>query len=289
MKIERVKLELPREVYKYKDEIEEIKTESDEIFYTSKLDWKGCVKTFIQDAEYPVKGFTDPKTMFLVNIAKKNMMEMLKILSLPIFWPSFVVLFFLPYKLKIKFLGKMLLSFHRNVFGILKGTILKEQHQSPLTQEVDWFVFTFLQKLGFETLQSEQVAETFAHLLEYDNAYRYRVLDIMSESTREDMIKSPRREIRKLMDIISKRDDAGVAMKFKIFGYAMSALLLFGKFKNVFIESLKECDFTKFQYDDADEYWVAFRKDYLYQGKTQEERAKVQKDLGLYMPKPKKI
>ena len=104
------------------------------------------------------------------------------------------------------------------------------------------------------------------------------------------MVKNPRKEIRRILSIMAQRDnDKFVVKKFKLFGIAISAILLFKKFRQAFIEALKECDFSKFQFDDADEYWIAYRKDYMFQGKTTEERQKIQKDLGLYLPKIKKI
>ena len=290
MKIEKVEMQLPRDVYKNTNAVQLIKDEANDIFFLHKLEWKEGVVQHIKDAEYPIKGFTSPETMFFVNIAKKDVIELAKILALPIFWPSYLVLLILPHKYKMKVLNKMLASVTRKIHGVIGTFILKPKHQMPITQEIDWLLFSCLEKLGVETTLAEKFAESFSHLIEYDNAYRYRVQDILSESSREKMTKNPSREIRRLMKILSERDPVkDVSYKLKLMGLGVSVLLMFGKFKKAFVEALKECEFSKFQYDDADEYWVAFRKDYLFQGKTQEERAKIQEDLGLYMPKTQKL
>ncbi len=97
-----------------------------------------------------------------------------------------------------------------------------------------------------------------AHAIEYDSAYKLRIEDLMSETTKEALLNHPLRSIRRLMAINKRRDHmvAHKMMKWTLFVIFVGLLL-----PNV-RNKLRACDFSKLQLDECDRYWIDKRTDY---------------------------
>lgn len=281
-------MKIPEHIFKYKHAIEQIKSESDEFLTMNKIEWneKG-LRMHIIGAQFPMKGYATPEVMWTLNVVKKNIIEMLKIITMPVFIPGLILAFVLPGK--VKRIQKMLESYNRSSHSIMNSYILENRYQTAMTQEIIWFLSSFLQRIGINELQSTQFAEVFSHIFEYDNAYRYRLQDILSEATEDALVKRPIREIWRLFRVYKTRDHSNMHKKIGFFAIGAILFMLYPKFRRAFKDSLQECEFEKFQFDKEDLYWVSFRKDYLYQGMEQEERHKIQKKKGYKFPKFKPL
>lgn len=115
-----------------------------------------------------------------------------------------------------------------------------------------------------------------ATLLEYENSYRFRFQDICSIMDKEVLKKNPRRELKRVQKIYLAREkgsgDNTVTDKFKMVFRLLRVLLLVPRFKKAFQFAVANCDFEKFKLDEADQYWANRFNDYLYGGKSREER-----------------
>lgn len=131
------------------------------------------------------------------------------------------------------------------MWAAIEPHVLKEEFQQPITREV---IKMFPSKLGI----------AIAHAIEYDSAYRYRIQDLLSETTKEKLLHNPIEECTNL-NKINRRRDHGVAHKTMRWVLTVIAVLLCIPYiRNRF----KTCDFTKLQLDTQDRYWIDLRTDY---------------------------
>jgi len=58
-------------------------------------------------------------------------------------------------------------------------------------------------------------------------------------------------------------------------------LFLHPKINKAFVKVINECDLEMMKPDEADRYWMCFRADYDFFGKTKEQRHEMIKDYSL--------
>jgi hypothetical protein len=154
----------------------------------------------------------------------------------------------------------------------LRGTIyLKEQYYSLFSREVMFLVSEFLQELGISENVAKSTGKIIGTMFEYDDAYRYRVEDIMSETDNFTFRSQPRSELKRLGAIMANRDHE-VGHKFQTGIRLVRFALLSRKVRNAFRSAVFMSEFKNLQLDAADWYHVLHRTGYDYLGLTDEER-----------------
>ena len=123
------------------------------------------------------------------------------------------------------------------------------QDSQPITAELQKLIPT-------------QLGILFAYILEYDSAYRYRVQDLLNETSAAELSKRPIQELWRLLAINKQRDLPGVHKKFKQFTIILTLLLCWPPFRRKWKYNLQHCNFENLQPDEADRYWIAKRTDY---------------------------
>jgi len=274
-------IEIPEFAYVNQEREEEIMNEQVQFTPVERLSWDKGIFLYLEGAEYPQKGLTLPQTMWAVNMVKKNFIEAVKIFGSKEFIPTSIIFSLYPHKSKLRFLEKLLSSFNRQSWEIMSSYILKNEYLTPVAQELCWSTYSFLINLGISTENADKFSLIFSHMVEYDRAYQFRVLDIFSETTKGKLLNNPIKEIKRLISIMAERDSVFVHNKFKLVGLGLSFMLFFRKFRKAFKIAVSEVDVRKLSYDDGDRYWACVRTDYKYMGKTNEERRKMIKDKSL--------
>ena len=216
--------------------------------------------------------------MIVLSLANKDM-------ALPIL--GFLIL---PYKTKLKIITRFLENYTRNADYIMEQVYLKDRFMTPCAQEIKKILTATLTNSGINSILSEKTARVFSHMIEYDDAYRYRIEDIASE-TRAMWIKDkPRQEIKRLLRIHSEREivhKENLRRKFRAFGNMLSLLMLFSpKIKKAFTDSLCPDTFKYLQFDEADRYHCLLRDDYQFEGRPLADRVAEYEKLhnGKYPP-----
>lgn len=225
---------------------------------------------------YPVKGFANPDAVSANNLVKRMFVGYAGAFATKEVMMCLSLLTFFPWKRKLKVMEKMLHGF------CALGALILGPHmwQDPkryifFCQELRTLLFQFFRNLGISEGVAGESADVFATMIEWDDAYRYRLEDLFSETTSEALQENPRKEIEKLMLIARQRDPNPLtSTKFVNIGRLLSALLLHPKIKKAFKEALKTIDFTKLQYDDADRYHVMPLGRYEFFGEKLETRFK---------------
>jgi len=265
------KIELPDELYRYRSVNETLYSEAVQHTPVEKLTWSKGVFLHLQGAAYPQKNMTGPETMWAINVAKRNFIVGFKLFSRWYMLPS----------LLLTPKNELMDYYVDTSWKVVSPYMLKYDYLTSISQELEWLVYYFTKSLGIKNDLAEKFGEIFAACIEYDNAYRFRLLDIFSETTKEKLVENPRKEIKRLIKILEERDSPGVAVKFRRVARLLDLLLLFPKIRKSFIISIGEIDIQKMQYDDNDRYWVCLRQDYKFMGKTDEERKEMIKDKSL--------
>jgi hypothetical protein len=109
----------------------------------------------------------------------------------------------------------------------------------------------------------------------------------MSETTKEELAAKPIRTLRRLAKLALERDQKTVGWKFNGLVRIASIALLVPSLRKAFKKMILESDFERVQYDESDRYWTAMRTDYLWWGKTPEERSEHLKGKSIPIPMPK--
>jgi hypothetical protein len=218
------------------------------------------------DTLYPEKGFPTPEALWACNLAKRFLIRQVKFL----FEIKFSLLF-LPNKLKK--IDDWLYGYNKLAKMILAPYYLKDIRYSAFCRELRTLIGEFLKGIGFLENTAESFARTFSTLIEYDTAYRYRIEDILSETTYDKLKITPRSEIKRLLGVFAQRENKPhLVQKFKWIGLGLSFALLIPKIKRAFNKALDQIDFTKLQLDEADRYHVLRLDGYEFMGRTIEDR-----------------
>lgn len=222
---------------------------------------------FVEGAEYPKKGFPTPESVWATNQIKIVFTEGVRLLCKP----SFVISFLLTWN-KINLIENILQSYNKISLKALRPYLLKDIYMIPTTRSINNIVLIFLTELGINQNIASDFAFFIAHIFEYDDAYRYRIQDIMTNTSSGSLKFNVRNELSFLVNLFRLREvDHFVATKFNRIISILSWLLLIPSVKKAFIKAI-DGNIEGMHYDEADWYWVSQRNDFLFGGMTYEER-----------------
>lgn len=216
----------------------------------------GGILLWFENCEYPRKGFPFPAAGLATNLCKRVLIEAVKL------------------NLFLNPLAKLIRSYNAICFREMEPYVLKDSLLTPFAGETKKFVSYFLSNFKVPSQEANQFAAVISSIFEYDDAYRYRLQDLFTESSKSNFIKNPRKEIRRLAEIYSKRELSHiVSAKFKRTVWLMSFMLLVPSVRRAFIRAVNHSDFIRFRFDASDRFWMSYRGDYLFFGETYEARS----------------
>ena len=225
------------------------------------------------DCLYPEKGFPTPEAVSACNFAKRALISQLRFLTQKSILICLSLLLLLPFRSKIKLIERFINEFNGLSETVLTPVYLKDNYLCYLAKELQKLITIFLIKTGISEQYALAFGKNIATLIEYDTAYKYRIEDIMSETTSQKLKIAPRQEIKRLLAIFATRDiNITTQAKFNTIGKILSLALLVPKIKQAFQQALNEIDFTKLQLDEADRYHVLKYDRYNFLGRTLEDR-----------------
>lgn len=154
------------------------------------------------------------------------------------------------------------------------------QYYSEFGKSLWDFIYFFLKRLGIKDQVAYRTGLQIATMIENDDAYRVRLQDLLNEANKEALLKNPRKELLRLLEIYKQREPTLSDEKdlnhagARIIGMAkmISLLLYIPWVKNAFKFALNNVNFEWFKLDEWDHYWTLNRIDYNCNGKTFEER-----------------
>jgi hypothetical protein len=226
---------------------------------------------YYEGAEYPQKGMTPVEVMRSINIVKA------------------IVSGVLSFRFNLL---SLLMAFNRIGNKAIEQYLLKDEYRTAGTLELCRIVYDFIFSLTSNDTVALHFSRIFSHLIEYDNAYRLRFLDLGSETTKEKLLKNPRKEMKRLVKLLTEREvflGKDVSDKFNKVVSILSWLLFIPKYRKAFKYAIHMADWEKMTFDNTDRYWACLRTDYDFFGLSYDERMKMIKDNGYSIPVQKEI
>lgn len=267
-----------QELFKYQSGVQAINNESSEKYELLEMgtDINGeSLLVKLKDGMFPLKNIVFAEQLYGANMVKSIIIQSLNIFSKPYFIFGLLLI------------DKQYLldQFNRISFKICKDKILKYKHWSKFGKALYGVIIEFLVEMGFTEQSSDQFAETFVFIMDADNAYRLRAEDILTETSKRQLIENPSKEIIRLAKIFKERDtNVGVIKKFVDLIRILSVFLLIPKYKKAFKKAIQNSNFIDLQLDEGDSYWSVMRTDYKFMGMSFEERQKYAKIKGWKFP-----
>ncbi len=260
---------IPRSCYKYPSGVDQIRSEGIGYRKIERIDCEGPILNHMEGYRHPWKGFVSEEALFAVNQVKSLIIQTVKVLSRKQFILGTVYSL-----LTSRELDLMVASFNAQAFRIISPYILKDRHITASSLELKKAATVFLSELGAG--EAERFAEIFVHVLEYDNAYRYRLLDLCDATSKERL---GRREILRLISIIRERDSGECAEKYVRIARILAYGLWFPKVRRSFGKMIDCIDFCKMKSDNVDRYWMFTDPDYDFHGLDYQTRLSISKHL----------
>jgi len=249
-----------KDIFQFQSADEQIKSENQTVYEIDYIEYEGGIKIYYKDADFPRKGFPTSEAIFACNIVKRLLIESSKL-------PLYLLVF------RRKALVQAIISFNTIALKVISPYIIRYEYRTPLAQELYCIIKWILQDLGIPKQACYEFAMIVSMLIEYDDAYRFRIQDIMDETSKSFLLTGLRTEIKRLLKILKDRDNPGVYTKFERITKIILVMLLWPKFNKIVRNAIVLCKLDKLQYDLADKYWVCMRNDdYKFLGLTYEQR-----------------
>lgn len=268
-------MELPDEVFRYTNTETAIMNEQTGYTEIDRIDiTENGIFIYFEGAEYPYRGLSTPKFLASANVVKRMFIEGVRLASHWFMVPLWLFVLILPQKIKV--IEKFLVFFADVGYKVMREHVLKDEMMLSFGRELEWFVYSFMNNVGFKPKLCKKISEMIACIIEGDNAYRLRVIDLFEILDVDRLLKHPAKEIKRAVAVFSDREsDKEVAKKFKQFSQIIVVLLYVPTIRKAFVKTIKKINFENIRYDKVEKYWACLRTDgYKYLGATDEERKK---------------
>lgn len=234
----------------------------------------GGVFVYHRSFPYPEKGTRDDIMMMSIQFVKRVMINWVRFFSYKWTLVSFFPFVFLPWKIKIKVIEKFIDSWF-NYAGFVNETgkhyVLEKRYYTLSGRELMKGIEVFLKELGFSN--SDECSHYFIALIDNDTAYYYRRVDITNDADKEQMLRNPAKELKRLFLLFAERESRPhMIKKFESFFLPITLALYHPRVRRAFKKAVQSMDFENLRYDDADRYHVRTFGDYNFFGMTYAER-----------------
>lgn len=126
-------------------------------------------------------------------------------------------------------------------------------------------------------LDDKRILKSICMIWEFDNAYRYRFQDFFGIVSKEKVLKTPRKEILRVLDVMSKRENEDISEKYRVLR-RLASFLLFFPYPRKFVKFFfAEANLKEIQLDVWDLYYCFMRPDYNFLGLSWEVRQELWK------------
>lgn len=253
--------------------------ESRQVFYLNyfRFPATGGIYTHYIGKKYPAQGWVTLEAVTRLNTYKRALLASILPFAnknlLVSLWP----IIFLPWKRKVSILNDFLESQNRLAYNTLQPDFYQPERYGSPARETAKLVSNFLTNLGADTDNTQFFGKVMGHIIEFDSAYRYRLLDLMAETSPE-LLKNPSKEIKRLLGIYLERDSReSLGKRFRLISGFLSIVFRIPKIQKAFIKATQASEFTNLQMTPADMYHVLtdngkYEGGYDWGGKSKQER-----------------
>lgn len=261
--------------HKYANGEQQIKQEGGDAYEIEGMEDETELKIVAKGAEFARRTYITNKTLFATNQVKSVFIESIRTLVEPQYILGTAIAI-----IRKSSRQRLIDRFNRICFRILSPEIYKDIHRTSFGTELQYAIFEFTRHLVSEE-SADRFAEIVSTIIENDDAYRYRLMDIFSMTTNE-RLKNPK-ELTRLMGIFYERNNFTFWTE-KVFKVLRLIHLVIPFYKKAYISAVTSIDLDKLKLQDEDIYWCTFKSDYNFIGMTWEDRKKYAEEKGWRFP-----
>lgn len=258
----------PDEIYKYR--LNRVNPASDRwgrkdnnegtnMYITERIEYKPNEGIFVYyyGVPFPSRGVRVIESIQACLPPKRLLMNKIR------FWVSFRPWYILYTGGWAKLIQKSLELFNDTSDLTLSPYYLKDEYYSSVVRQISKGIDTFLTEIGVNEFVSKRTAEIIGVLFEYDNAYLYRLQDIMAEARKEALLKNFAKEVSRLVQLEAERDhdiqqkgatNNDVPKKFKSAALFLKLAWYIPRFRKAIKKAVNSMDFKDFELKEGDIY-----------------------------------
>jgi hypothetical protein len=229
----------------------------------------GGVFLHYHGTKFPKAGFPFSEAIFAIDLVKKYTMSVVMTVAQRDAWLPLLAFAVLPWKMKMRILENALNRYINFSNSVLNRVYLKPRYTTVCTRELRSLLAHFCSNLGIH--QGESFAKIFSTLIEYDDAYRYRVQDLFGVVTKDELLVSPVKAVEKMAAALKDREEQ-IPEKFDAFIKIARVMLHIPRVRKAFKKAVELCTLENLQMSEGDIYHSMLREGYNYGGLTIEER-----------------
>lgn len=213
---------------------------------------EGGILVYRQGDKYPSKGWPFFDAVFAVDIVKRVAFNAVRFLiSSPVRY--FVPLFFLlPGFLKKKIISKAIYYFSDLTYAVVfsrSGTYIKPQYFCTMVREI--------YRVGVEMASDDEglynLVRAICMVLEFDDAYRYRLQDMVMLINKDDLLDNPARELNRVFAIAAARGKE-TSDRFSAFAKVLPFIFAIKSIREPLVSFFSKVDLEKLYLDEYDWY-----------------------------------
>lgn len=237
----------------------------------------GGTFTYAQGYKYPLRGFPEVETLGQIATNKRVVMSSVRLI----------------FKNPFRYLLPLLIPFKKNVIkhivywldeiyiADLQKKVLPHKEFSQFSKEILRVLIPMVTTKDREyKTKIINCIYFFVMFFEFDFAYRYRAQDLFDELNKDRLNQSPRKEIKRLLNLaVVRNNDKGQSKKTQTLTKLISLVLLVSPSSLKLVkEALNEIKREEVVPDLFDRYHMARYFDYNFEGKTYDERIKFKEE-----------
>lgn len=218
---------------------------------------------------HPSKGLPFKEAVLAADVAKRAALNLIR------FATSTPVRYFLPLGILIPpFIRRRIIRAALSAYADLVHTIadrasayLVPNRYCTIAREV----YRVGMELAGDDPAGQGIVRTICLVLEYDDAYRYRVQDLMGEVNVGEFLEYPVTEAKRILQIAAERGE-GTAHKFQMLSKALPFLFLVKEIRAPVLEFFRRANIDALKLDEADWYKCLIWGGYRFKGVPDQER-----------------
>lgn len=221
---------------------------------------EGGVFTYFDKEEHPAKGFCYGETVETVDEVKKTMMAFLTGLFDSLSKNKLrTILFVLFFRKQFEAMAKRLIvqldyRIRRVRQKPDKYCVCAREFYRVFNSMAIWYPAYKLEIDSFRNI--------WCMILEYDDAYRYTLQDVLPEFNKDAARKDIVKEIKKMLDLALQRDHRGLFIKFSQIRKMLFLLNLKKDMREMVERFFLEIDLDKIKMDEDDKYHCKYKDNY---------------------------
>ena len=243
-----------------KEESEKLEKKTASKVTDVKIAADGTIRTYFNDEKYPVIGYNDFQSVWVVATYKRLFPLIAKNVSRMGFFKRGIAV------LGLLFSSNILAEWFEFIFA-MHNVLPKEEYYCPAVKEI---------RKVLKWRVDERLIDGFTAILEFDTAYKYPVQDILPLLDKQAFNKNWKKELTRLLGILLERANPQDAIKFKNIGKLVVLYLTCNRkaLKKV-KEIVHEINLDNIAPSREDYYWMCYLATYNCFGMTVQEREEI--------------